>query len=312
MPTPLLPNNIWSNWNWEPAVLLGTAFGAAVYLRGLRRFWKGAQVERSVRRRHAVAFGGGLVAVLIALGSPLGALSGSLLTAHMVQHMLLTLVAAPLFVLGFPLSIFPLALSPTSRRLLGKWWNQAATLLRIGEMARQPLLAWFANAVLLWVWHLPGVHEAALGNNLVHSVEHLSFFGGGLIFWWTLFQPDEHKRPKFAASILYVLTTALSSTGLGVLMTLTAQPWYPIYSTTASTWGFAPLDDQQLAGLVVWVSSGAIYMIAASALFVLWLDRLERDMRHQAVVSLNSQALPPSHGSTTIEPNCGGTGGQNV
>jgi putative membrane protein len=162
------------------------------------------------------------------------------------------------------------------------------------------------------VWHLPGLYQAALGNNLVHSLEHLCFFGGGLIFWWTLFQPDEHKRPKFAASILYVLTTALSSTGLGALMTIAVQPWYPIYSTTASTWGLAPLDDQQLAGLVVWVSSGAIYVIAASALFVLWLDRLERDMRHQALVSLNSQALPPSYASMTVEPGCGGAGGNNV
>jgi cytochrome c oxidase assembly factor CtaG len=170
------------------------------------------------------------------------------LWAHMVQHELLMVVAAPMIVLGRPVETWIWGLPPGWRRGI-----------HVPGVFSDPVAAWAAHAAAIWVWHVPGFFEAALADPWLHLAQHASFFGTALVFWWSLLAPS-HRHLAGMASLF---TTMLHTGALGALMALSRGAWYP---------GFA-LEDQQLAGLVMWVPAGLAYPIAALFLGSQWLRR---------------------------------------
>jgi putative membrane protein len=119
--------------------------------------------------------------------------------------------------------------------------------------------------VAVWVWHAPVLYQATLGSELVHTLQHASFLVTALLFWWALLRGHEGRvgRP---ASVIYLFTTAMHTSLLGALLTFSERLWYPLYDESTSAWGLTPLEDQQLAGLIMWVPAGLVYLIAALAL----------------------------------------------
>jgi cytochrome c oxidase assembly factor CtaG len=214
----------------------------------------------------------------MALVSPLHTLGTALFAAHMVQHEVLMLVAAPLLVLGRPLPLFLRALPLPWRRQLGKW---GTSLQSSWCVLTHPLVAWAVHAAALWVWHLPRLFQATLTSAQVHAWQHLSFFGTALCFWWALLS-GRGGLHGYGVAILAVFTTALHSSLLGALLTLAPTPWYPAYAHSTTAWGLTPLEDQQLGGLVMWIPAGVVYLLAALALGAGWLRAIERQMRCQA------------------------------
>ncbi|MFW6070007.1 MAG: cytochrome c oxidase assembly protein [bacterium] len=268
---PPTPQTIWRAWNADPLLILALLLSAALYTRGLLALWRRAGPGRGVRRSHVAAFAAGLLALAVALLSPLDALSSALLAAHMVQHLLLMLVAAPLLLLGLPPVAAAWAL-PRSPQL-ARWWHRRPLLRRAWRALSHPGAAWLLYAGVLWLWHLPRFYEAALMNDTVHALEHAAFLGAALLFWWALF----HARAlSSAGGALYLFTTALHSGLLGALLTFAATPWYPAYSVAAYAWGLTPLQDQQLAGVIMWLPGALIYLAAILILLGRWLYRQER------------------------------------
>jgi putative membrane protein len=188
----------------------------------------------------------------------------------------LMLVAAPLLVLGVPLIPVLWALPLRWRRRVGGWGKTSAVRGVWGFLDR-PLTAWILNAAVLWVWHAPALYQATLRSEAVHIAQHLSFLGAALLFWWVLVYRGRGGRAAYGIGVLYVFTTALHSSVLGALLTFAPAPWYPAYVSTTAAWGLTPLEDQQLAGLIMWVPGGIIYLIASLALFAAWLRALERE-----------------------------------
>jgi len=245
----------------EPSALVGVLLAGWLYGRGVRRLWQRAGRGHVVRRWQVACFGGGLAALLVALESPLDSVSEQLFAVHMVQHLLLILAAAPLLVLGAPLAPVLWALPAPSRRAVGGWWRRLATLAR-------PSVAFVLHSLALWAWHLPPLYEAALGSRGVHVLEHASFVLTAALFWWSLLH---RGRAGYGVGVLYVFSLALESTLLGALLTFAHGPWYTSHLATTAAWGLSPLEDQQLAGLIMWVPGGVIYLAAALGLFGLWL-----------------------------------------
>lgn len=273
---PPLPQTIWSAWSWEPWVLLGLALSAWAYGWGLRRLWQQAGPGRVIRTWQVAGFATGLAAVFVALVSPLSALAEALFSAHMVQHLLLTLLAAPLLVLGAPLVPFLWALPVPARRAVGRWWRRSDWARRLWHIASQPYLVWFLYALSFWIWHLPSLYQAALERVWVHQLEHISFIVPALLFWWTVIHPlGGHRRLGYGAGALYLFTTALHSSALGALLTFARQPLYPIYLSSVAAWDLTLLEDQQLAGVIMWVPAGIIYPVSALLLLGIWLQRME-------------------------------------
>ena len=278
---PPAPHDIWSAWSWEPALLVSLVVTGCLYAFGTGVLWGRVGPGRCIEMWRFIAFGGGLLALFVALVSPLDALGQALFSAHMVQHLILMLVAAPLLVLGAPLVPWLWALPKPARKALGGWWKQAERVRMIWHGLSEPILVWFLYAAALWIWHLPTLYQAALTVQWIHDLEHVCFLGTALLLWWTLIQPNGHRRLSYGAGALFVFTTALHSGVFGALLAFAQTLLYPVYRLSVRAWGLTPLEDQQLAGLIMWIPPGVIYLLTALALLVIWFNTIEKKMQRR-------------------------------
>ena len=269
---PPAPHDLPVAWTFDPLVVAGLTVAAWLYVRGLRRLWQSAGVGQVVSRGRSVAFAGGLTIVFLALISPVDAAGNALFVAHMIQHLLLALVAAPLLAIAAPTQPMVWALKPRDRRRAGRWQGRLRRLSRRHEVAL--LGAGFTVYVLSWwIWHAPALYELAVTNDLVHAVQHASLLGGGLAFWWPVLRP---KRLPPWVGLIAMFAAAAQSALLAALLTFTARPWYAVYQNRTSAWGISPLQDQQLGGVVMWILAATVYLLLAATFVVRWLGDDER------------------------------------
>jgi len=269
-------------WGLDPLVIVSLALSGLLYFEGARKLWREAGRGRGIRRWEAWAYTGGWLALFVALVSPLHPWGEVLFSAHMTQHELLMLVAAPLLVLGRPVVAFLWALPLGWARRLGAW-GKAPWFLRAWRAVTNPLAAWAVHAVALWVWHLPALFQATLRSDLVHTAQHVSFLFSALLFWWALVH-GPRGVVGYGAGLLYLFTTAVHSGVLGALLTFAGSVLYPAYNGTTASWGLTPLEDQQLGGLIMWVPAGLVYIVAGLALCAGWMRESERSvLRAEAI-----------------------------
>jgi putative membrane protein len=282
---PPSPHDLWAAWSLEPGVLVGLVLSAWLYWRGARRMGArrmGARRMGGRRRWESPAFWAGWLALFVALVSPLDAMGGALFSAHMTQHEVLMLVAAPLLVLGRPLAPFLLALPVKLRRQLTDA-GKAASLQRGWRLLVSPAAAWLIHAAALWAWHAPVLFQATLESEWIHAAQHLSFLLSALLFCEALIFDHGGRggRMGYGAAVIYVFTTAVHTSLLGALLTFSQTLWYPVYQSTTAAWGLTPIEDQQLGGLIMWVPAGMVYVAAGLALLALWLRESERTVIRQ-------------------------------
>lgn len=263
---PLEPHDLWSAWSFEPGVVVPLALAAFLYLRG-------ARTSRGITIRQQAFFWSGWTVLALSLVSPLHPLGEALFSAHMAQHEILMLVAAPLMVLSRPLVAFLWGLPFRWRRTVGAW-SKARPVERTWKWLTDPLTAWLIQAVALWAWHAPPLFQATIGNEWVHGAQHISFLGSALLFWWALFYAQ--GRSEYGTGVFYIFTTTIHTGILGALLTFSPTLWYPAYTATTPAWGLTPLQDQQIGGLVMWAPAGVVYMAAGLAMFAAWLRHSER------------------------------------
>jgi putative membrane protein len=260
-------------WSFEPFVILSLVLSLALFASGLQRLWKESRKRKTIKPWEAACFVGGWLALFIALVSPLHAWGQVLFSAHMTQHEILMLVAAPLLVLGRPLLPFMWALPLQWSRRLGNI-SKISAVQKTWRVLTIPFVAWLVHAVALWSWHIPVLFEAVLHNEWVHTAQHLSFLISALLFWWALIHGPQSVM-GYGAGVLYVFTTSIHSGVLGALLTFAASAWYPSYVGLTASWGLTPLEDQQLGGLIMWIPAGVVYVFAGLALFVGWMREAE-------------------------------------
>jgi putative membrane protein len=256
------PHDLWTAWTFAPAVLVGLAVSGWLYARGVRALWRAAGAGRGVPSWRVACFAGGILVLALALLSPIDSVASALFAVHMIQHMLLVVVAAPLLVLGDPGTAALWALDLDARRGVGAWWRTQRVLPAIWDVLRRPLVAFTLHVAALWLWHVPVLYDAALRRESVHVAEHASFVFTALLFWYPI--ADAHPRRRFGIGIatLYLFTAGLQCTLLGALITFARHPWYFGHYATTAAWGLTPLEDQQLAGLVMWIPAGLVYLVA--------------------------------------------------
>jgi putative membrane protein len=269
---PPAPHDLWSAWNLDPVLLGGLLLTAWAYWRG-----QTSGPRRPIDTWRARCFTGALVALGLALLSPLDALSNALASAHMVQHLLLLLVAAPLLALSAPSSAIlrgsPLAL----RRASGRWRRRLGlTHGHLGAL-RHPAAVWLLSVGVIWFWHAAAPYDATLDNQLLHVLEHASFLVTAVLFWQVVVGVRGAARVSGGLGVLLVFAMAMQSVFLSVLLTFARTPWYSGYATTTASWGLDPLTDQQVAGVIMWIPAGGIYLAAALVLLVTWIRATERE-----------------------------------
>ncbi|WIU39913.1 cytochrome c oxidase assembly protein [Methylorubrum extorquens] len=263
---------LWSTgaaWTSDLRVLIPLYASALLFLLGTLRLWRRAGYGRGVRRWQVACFWSGWTVLALALLSPLHWLGERLFTAHMIEHELMMAVAAPLLVLARPWGTMLWAL-PVSWRVPIGGTIRHAWLSGGWRLASGPFAATLAHAVALWAWHMPGLYDLVLVNPLAHWLQHLSFLASALLFWGALLRGPARRR-GYGVAFVYLFLTSLHTGLLGVLLTVSPRLWYPGQVAAAGEWGLTPLEDQQLAGLVMWVPAGLVYTIAALVLAGLWI-----------------------------------------
>lgn len=280
-------HEVLAQWSFDPWVVLPLLVSGGLYALGVARLWRSAGAGRGIPAGRAACFTAGWLAVVLALVSPLDALGGFLFSAHMVQHEVLMLVAAPLLVLGRPLAAWAWALPPAGRRgagrvLRGAAWSAAWRALT------GPVSAWSLHAVALWLWHVPALFDATLRSDAVHTLQHASFLGTALLFWWVVLGDEGRVARRAGPALFFLFTTMLHTSVLGALLALAPSPWYPGYAPGAAALGVDLLEDQQLGGLVMWVPCAFAYIGASLAL----LARLIGASQAAATPARRSQPRP--------------------
>lgn len=254
---------LWLHWADDPTVMVGLALAGCAYALGRPRR------SRSVDRR-AQAFWIGFAAVFVAVASPLDAMAGELASAHMVQHLLLVVVAAPLLAYSAPIPRMLRGMPRAVRSPLGRTRRSMRRSSLLVQL-RRPGVAWFLHATTLWFWHASGPYGAALDHDIVHGVEHLSFLLTASFFWSTVLQSRGAPRTSEGYAVILVFTMAMQGVFLGALLTFATSPWYDGYRESTVLWGFDPLADQQLAGVVMWVPAGLVYVAVGVGLTARWI-----------------------------------------
>ena len=263
---PIAPHDLGSAWSWDAGTVIGLAAAALLYGAGSRELRRRSARAGRLRARQRLAFWAGWTLLAVALVSPLHALGGALFSAHMVQHELLIALAAPLLVAARPGPALLWALPSGGRRTLGAA-ARTRPLRAAWRALSHPLTAFLLQAAALWTWHLPGPYQATLRSDVAHAAQHASFLVTALLFWWSVLHAAGGRRGSGAAVASLFLTT-IHTGALGALLALAEQPWYPSYGRSAWAWGLTPLEDQQLAGLVMWIPACLAYVVAA-----LWIAR---------------------------------------
>jgi putative membrane protein len=282
------------HWPWDYLVLASLVVGAGLFARGVTRI-RGRHPS-AIRTGSVFAYAAATFTIAVALLSPLDPLSDVLFSAHMTQHELLMLVAAPLFALARPLVPILWSLPATWRWRLGTW-SRTRAWQSAWRTATGPIFVWVAHALALSVWHVPRLFEAALRSEAVHALQHASFFVTAFLFWWAVVH-GRYGRIGYGAAVLFVFTAGVYNTALGALLTVATRLWYPVYADRSPPWGLGPLADQQLAGLIMWVPAGVVFIVAGLALFAAWIGESE----YRVSLGRSDEAVIAGHGQY------GGTG----
>ena len=246
----------WQRWDVHPSVAVGLVLlgGLYVLLGGL-----------AAPRRRVAAFAGSLCVLLGALNGPLHELSDRyLFSAHMGQHLVLTLLFPPLFLYGLPAGVV--------RRVIRPGWLRALAARLVRPV---PAATIFTVPVVLW--HLPVFYEAAMRHHGLHVVQHLVFLVTSVVMWWPVLSPlPELPRASYPGQLLYLFLLGIPMSVVGALITLAAAPLYPFYVAAPRVWGLSPLDDQQIGGLMMWVPGGLVFWVVMTVVWFRWSAREEQ------------------------------------
>ncbi len=246
----------WRHWDLHPSVIIGVVLlgGLYVLLGGF-----------AAPRRRVAAFAASLFVLLASLNGPLHDLSDQyLFSAHMVQHLILTLLFPPLFLYGVPATL--------ARRVIRPGWARA-----LGVRLVRPMCAATVFTVPIVLWHLPPFYEAAMRHHALHIVQHLVFLATSVVMWWPVLSPlPELPRASYPGQLLYLFLLGIPMSVVGAMITLADTPLYPFYVAAPRVWGLSPLEDQQIGGLIMWVPGGLVFWLAMTVVWFRWSVREER------------------------------------
>jgi putative membrane protein len=258
-----------------PSVVAGLIALQAIYLLCVGPYRNRFAQAGMVSRARQVAFSAGIVTMFVALATPLDTLADEyLFTAHMVQHLLLTLIAAPLLLIGTPGWLFREAL-------------RAAHLTEIVRRSRHPLIAFFSFNLVFALTHVPSFYELTLAIEPLHAVEHVVFIGTAMLMWMPVLSPAPDVVAPYPAlgQILYLFLQTVPASLVGALLSATGSPSYATYVLAPRIVSLSALEDQQLGGLLMWVGSGMFFLIATGVVFFVWASREEAANRRPVGVA---------------------------
>lgn len=235
-----------------------------IYLVGFRRLRR-TRPEFPIWR--AWAFAGGLLVLWISLASPLEELADTILTAHMIEHLLLMAAVPPLVLLGWPTVPLLRGLPPRLRRWTVAPFLRSRLVRRFEHVLVTPVFAWLAMNVTFLLWHIPSAYDYALEHEMVHDLEHVCFLASSLLFWWVLLRPWPSRAESLGWYALpYLITADFVNTLLSALLAFSGRPVYTFYLEHGNAFGLDPLTDQTVGACIMWVFGSLAFLVPALVL----------------------------------------------
>jgi putative copper resistance protein D len=264
-------------WSFDPLVWIPIATASMIWLVAVRRVDR-AHPRSVVPARRTVCFLAAMATLLIALASGIERYDTTLFSVHMVQHILITLVAAPLIVLAGPITLLLRVARPDVRR------GVILPILhsRLVRVLTHPIVAWLIFAAVMWASHFSPLFDAALEDEWLHRLEHVIYLSAALLFWWPAIGVDPVPgRMRHPARALYVGLQMPQNTFLALALLSATAVLYPHYATNGRDWPPLPLADQQLAAGIMWVVGDLIFIGAVLGIVAGWM-RHEEDATRRA------------------------------
>ena len=257
--------SVWTHWHAHPDALIGLAALEAAYLLAVGPIRERYNLADEIDPRRVATFTTGVLVILVALLSPIHELSDSyLFSAHMVQHVLLTLIAPPLLIIGSPDWII--------RPLLRPDWA-----FRVARVLTHPVVAFASFNIIFSMWHIPGLYNLSVTNHGVHIVEHLVFMAAAVMMWWPLASNmPELPRLIYPLQIAYLFLLSIAQLILFAPITFSSKPLYEWYANAPRIWDVSALADQQVGGIIMKMGGGLIFLTLIVVLFFRWFSEQER------------------------------------
>jgi cytochrome c oxidase assembly factor CtaG len=276
------------SWAWRPEIILSLGLAAAVHLVGRRRLRQRGSTQL-VSPWRTVSYLSGLTVLGIALMSPIDVLSAQFFSMHMIQHLLLVMIAPPLLLLADPMPVTMWGLPSGLRVELGRWLRPDAAFRRAVRAVTTPGLVWLYFVAALLGWHDPNAYNATLEYELVHDLEHLTFFGTAMLFWWHVIgsAPHIHRKLSRGLRIGYVLSVVPASALTGIAIAFASEPIYDYYTKVPRLGSLTVMEDQMLGGVIMWIPGSMMYIIAALIL----IAEVLRDEDKKAPVFESEQVM---------------------
>jgi len=270
-------SDLWSRWELDPLFLMFTGVSLWLYLSGVRHVNR-AHPKSPFPPRRVAYFVAGFAVLAFALVSPPASYDTVLFSVHMWQHLLLTMVAAPLILIGTPITLALRVASPRTRRTV------LLPILhsRVVRVVSFPVVAWLVFAATMWLSHYSPLYEDSLENAWIHRFEHLLYLSAAMMFWWQAIGLDPTPwRMNHPVRILYVFLQMPQNSFLGLSIYSSSHVMYTHYETLQRTWGPSPLADQQQAGIIMWVAGDLLFLIALCFVIASWVKAEELETKRQ-------------------------------
>ncbi|MDP2326686.1 MAG: cytochrome c oxidase assembly protein [Dehalococcoidia bacterium] len=269
----------WLAWNFDPVVIIPVALAGFFYARGLRRW---PERSRQHSRWRTFSYYLGLLVLLLSVESPLDRLGEHHFSMHMVQHSLVMMVIPPLILLGAPTTPMLRGLPRWVRRHGVTPMLRSSVVAAVWRVLTFPVVAVGVFTLSQWLWHLmPGWYDTALNNDALHLVQHFSFFAVSVLFWWNIIDPKPlRSRIPMGFRIVYFYGAMIPKHILAALITFSPAPLYQTYTQVALFLPWGPKQDQEIAGLMMWVPFGEmINLVTAAIIFQIWWRQSEHQRR---------------------------------
>jgi len=252
-----------SAWDWRLDVSLVLLTFATLYTIGWWRLRRRSHTPKLANIKRLAAYWGGLGTLALSLMSPIDALGGQLFFMHMLQHLITIMISAPLLWLGAPFPFLLWGMPPRVRRAVARQFAGKALTRTLLRNITEPSLVWLAFVIIYAGWHDPNLYSLALRRDWVHDIQHITFFGAAMLFWWHVIAagPRIHRVAIWVRMAMLITIVPVNMV-IGIVIANGSEVLYPYYNSVPRIWGFSALEDQMLAGVIMWIPGSMMFFLA--------------------------------------------------
>jgi cytochrome c oxidase assembly factor CtaG len=286
------------SWSWQPEIILTVGLAATIHLVGRWRLKRQGRAK-ALNPWRSVSYLSGLGVLWVALLSPIDVLSDQFFYMHMIQHLLLVMIAPPLLLLADPMPIMLWGLPRGLRLEVGRLLRPGATFRRVARAMTTPGLVWLYYVAFLIGWHEPRAYDLTLQSEFAHNLEHLTFFFTAMLFWWHVIgcAPHIHRRLSRGVRIGYVISAVPPTALTGIALSFASEPLYAHYTTAPRLGDMTVLQDQMLGGVIMWIPGSMMFLVAALIL----IARAIRDEERKEPLSPPPRVVGEGDRATSLD-----------